>query len=65
MLDRLKPAWRMYQCQQKIEGIPSAEILAILDLEEETVNSNNSFAKRSWSVGIFVLLFLMTCCQGG
>lgn len=55
----------MYQCQQKIEGIPSAEILAILDLEEETVNSNNSFAKRSWSVGIFVLLFLMTCCQGG
>ncbi len=68
MLDRLKPAWRMYQCQQKMEGIPRTEILAILDREEEAVNTNspnNAFAKGSWSIGVFVLLFLMTCCQGG
>jgi len=48
-----------------MEGIPRAEILAILDVEEEVINPNNAFAKGSWSIGFFVLLFLMTCCQGG
>lgn len=65
MLDRLKPAWRMYQCQQKMEGISPTEVLALLEAEENLACRDNTFVKGSWSIGVFVLLFLMTCCQGG
>ena len=64
MLDRLKPAWRMYKCQQGMERIPTMEILALLE-EGDVVVPNHVFTKGRWSLGLFVLLFLMTCCQGG
>jgi len=50
-----------------MERIPTLEILALLEDEEViTIEKyNNAFAKGRWSLGMFVLLFLMTCCQGG
>ena len=62
MLDNLKPAWRMYKCQQSIESLPAADILAMVEFEQQ---QHATFLFRKWSIGAFLLLFLMTCCHGG
>ena len=49
MLDNLKPAWRMYKCQQAMKSIPESEILELLEEEKQ----QSTFLPQQWSLAFF------------
>jgi len=63
MLDKLKPAWGVYKCRESLDAIPREELLGLLMDSEEGHQVNAFFSQ--WSVAMFVLMMMVTCCAGG
>ena len=58
MLDKLKPAWGVYKCQQSLQSLSIDEIAGLL----EEAEYDALFYSRQWPAALFSLLMIFTCC---
>ncbi len=70
MLDRLKPAWRLYILRHSMtSSFDREEVLALLENAEGTSDalevSQVAPFSQSWHLSVVVLFLLLTCCYGG
>ena len=76
MLDRLKPAWRLFKMQQAMAPLDRRELLALLEEGEDETGIGHStpggwISDLEWYIGrplhlsLVMFLLLLTCCHGG
>lgn len=63
MLDKLKPSWGVYKCRQGLDSMSREELYSLLVDAEEQYQVHTLFSK--WSVALFTLMMMVTCCAGG